>query len=93
MKSIAVIIKKVKDSVIRSRARWVKEGEISSKYFLSPEKKGQNHNVIKELKTAKGQTVHSDKDILKEAHTFYSDLYTSSKTSISDINNYFEKNP
>ena len=59
------------------------EGDISSKYFLSLEKKCQNHNVIKALKTDKGQIVHSDKDILKEAHKFYSDLYTSSKTPIN----------
>ena len=71
----------------------MKEGEISSKYFLSLEKKHQNHNVIKELKTDKGQFIHSDKDILKEAHKFYSYLYASRKTSISDINAYFEKNP
>ena len=71
----------------------MKEGEISSKYFLSLEKKRQNHNVIKELRTDKGQIIHSDKDILKEANKFYSDLYTSSKTSISDINAYFEKTP
>ena len=64
--------------------------EISSKYFLSLEQKHQNHN---ELKTDKAQLVHSDKDILKEVHRFNSDRYTSSKTSIIDITNYFDKTP
>ena len=70
---------------IRSRARWVEEGEQSSKYFLRLESNRQNYNCITTLKASSGITVDTDNDILDVAKTFYSDLYTSRTVSNEDM--------
>ena len=56
---------------IRSRARWVEEGEQSSKYFLRLESNRQNYNCITTLEAGNGITVDTDNDILDVAKTFY----------------------
>ena len=79
---------KEKGDYIRSRAKWITEGEIGSKYFLGLEKKRQNDNVIKKLKTLDNRTVFCDSDILKETHKFYTDLYCTKGTRSKDIDQY-----
>ena len=37
---------------IRSRSKWIEEGEKSSRYFLNMEKARQNYNFIDQLKAA-----------------------------------------
>lgn len=41
--------KKAQGAQIRSRAKWVSDGEKNTKYFLSLEKKHQTQNVIHEV--------------------------------------------
>lgn len=41
--------KKAQGAQIRSRAKWVSDGEKNTKYFLSLEKKHQTLNVIHEV--------------------------------------------
>jgi exonuclease III len=77
---------------IRSRARWVEEGEKSSKYFFSLEKTRQNSNNISHL-TENNSTYSEDKDILDIASNFYSRLYTSSNPDSENINEYFDNLP
>mgnify|MGYP003692148107 CR=1 FL=1 len=45
------MIKKTKGAQIRSKLRWIEEGEKNSKYFFNLEKHNQSSNIIKELKT------------------------------------------
>ena len=46
---------KTKGAQIRSKAKWVNEGEKNTKFFLGLEKSHQTFNVIKELKTSDGK--------------------------------------
>ena len=54
----------------------MKEGKIGPKYFLNLEKSCQSNNSFKKLKSPERQMLTNDSDILKEAHRFYSELYT-----------------
>ena len=73
---------------IRSRAKWVQDGEKSSKYFLSLEKARQSSNVVNSLKDSSGQVHHSDDGILHTAKAYYENLYKDRPTSGDDIDSY-----
>ena len=79
---------KSKGNVIRSRIKWIEEGEKSTRYFFNLEKGRQSNNVIRKVTTQDKVFVKSD-DILHEIVTFYKTLY--SKDDISDdlVDNYF----
>ena len=79
---------KCKGAQVRSRAKWIKEGEKSTKYFFSLEKKHQSQNIINELCTDQNDIVHSNNDILGEMCTFYENLYSSKQVNDGDIDNY-----
>ena len=70
---------------IRSRAKWIEEGEISSKYFLSLEKRRQTYNKIDKLQNRHGTDICNDSEILKECTDFYSDLYRSTSPQKQEI--------
>ena len=72
---------------IRSRVRWVEDGERSTSYFLSIEKSRQDNNVIKSL-TKDNKTYSNDEDILNIAKEFYSNLYNSNSPSPEEISTY-----
>ena len=76
-----------KGAQIRAKAKYVAEGERSTKYFLSLEKKTQSCNVIRSLKS--NNTVYTnDEDLLNIAAEFYDGLYKSRKVADNDIKNY-----
>ena len=69
----------------------MEEGEQSTKYFMGLEKSKQNSNCIVSLKASNDHIVHTDKEILEVARSFYSDLYQSKATVTSaDLNSKFE---
>ena len=80
--------KKCKGAEVRSRSRWMREGEKNSKYFFDLEKQHQCNNVIKELTTVDNRHVHTNNDILGEMCKFYEELYTSKSVDDNDIDNY-----
>lgn len=61
---------------IRSRAKWIDEGEKNSSYFLRLENKHQSKNVINKVSNA-GSTFVKTNDILNELCKFYENLYSS----------------
>ena len=61
---------------IRSRTKWVEEGERSIKYFYSREKKHISNNATKQLKRENGKCTTSDREMLEEQHNYYKKLYT-----------------
>ena len=70
----------------RSRARWYEEGERSSKYFLSMEKRNHNNKCITRLKLNQ-DIITEDQDIISnELKKFYQNLYTSVTTEVEDSN-------
>ena len=76
---------------IRSRARWVEEGERPTKYFFNLEKKNISNSTIKELKTKEGVCVSSNKEILDEQYKFYDQLYEADNIAEENIQSYLSK--
>ena len=75
---------------IRSKVRFVEEGERSTEYFWAVEKQRQNNNCIKALRD-KGITYSEDDEILNVASKFYTKLYTSKTQSVDAINEFLDK--
>ena len=68
---------------IRSRAKWIEEGEKTSRYFFGLEKSRQKNNTITRLKK-EDITLTKDIEILEEAKNFYQQLYTAEPTNLTD---------
>ena len=82
---------KSKGYCIRSRAQWIKEGEVNSRYFMGLEKQRQSSNVIREVKVGDTYVTEENK-ILSEIAKFYTDLYKDRNISIDKIKSYLAKN-
>ena len=65
---------------VRSRARWVEEGESSTAYFFRLEKKRRAESTISSLKVG-DRSVTSTEGLLAAAVDFYQNLYTSCETN------------
>lgn len=81
--------KKAQGAQIRSRAKWVSDGEKNTKYFLSLEKKHQTLNVIHEV-LGENNFLTEDDDILGEMCDIYENLYSSKLISNEDIDLYLK---
>ena len=79
-----------KGAQIRSKSKWIEEGEKNTKCFLGLEKKQQTNNTIFEIKT-NGKTSSYNSEILQEMCNFYENLYTSKSTNDEKNANYIEK--
>ena len=73
----SIMEEKTKSAIFRSKIKWYKEGEKSSKYFFNLEKSKYNKKVMKSTFLADGSKTKDSKKILKEQSNFYSRLYTS----------------
>ena len=65
-----------KGLVIRSRVRWLEEGEKSSKYFCNLENRGWLRKNISRLIDNEGNLITDPVRILREIKSFYSNLYS-----------------
>ena len=65
---------------IRGKARFLEEGERSSRYFYSLEKRQQANYLRKTLTTDNLDTITDIRDILSETYYFYKDLYSAEPT-------------
>ena len=81
---------KAKGAQIRSKAKWIADGEKNTKFFLSLEKAHQQNNTIRELKTRDGN-VFENGNILNAMCNFYSNLYTSNNIDDADIDSYLQR--
>ena len=79
---------KARGHYIRSRAKWVEDGERSNSYFLRLERKRQTFNRIDSLKNENGERVTEDNKILEAAVHFYTKLYSTNNPNEHDINEY-----
>ena len=78
---------KAKGYAVRARVKWVREGDIPSKYFLSLEKARQANNVIRNVRV--GETNYTGTQAISEQiMKFYSKLYEKSDIPINLINKY-----
>ena len=65
---------KVKGAQIRSRIKWVEEGEKNTKFFLGLEKARQTRKNITALKDNKGELIKDQSKILELERILYSTL-------------------
>lgn len=72
---------KIRGIIVRSRARWVEEGERNTNYFLNLEKRNKSYNVIRKLIGNDGREIFENQSILDELTHFYHSLYTSDNCS------------
>lgn len=68
---------KTRASAFRSKAKWLLEGERSSKYYFSLEKANYNKKLMSELRLQDGSTSRDLKIIMNEQTKFYKRLYKS----------------
>ena len=57
---------KLKGQLVRSRAKWVEDGEKPSKYFCNMESRNYHSKLITKLETEQGHVLTDQKSILKE---------------------------
>ena len=65
---------------IRTKARFTEEGEKSTRYFYSLEKRQQAAQTITTLTKDNLDTITDTRDLLSETRTFYQSLYTAEET-------------
>ena len=65
-----------KGLIVCSRARWLEEGERSSKYFCNLENRSWQKKNIYSLIDDDDNVISDQSHILKNIHTFYSHLYS-----------------
>ena len=83
MKLEQISLHKTEGAMIRSKARWCKQGGRSIRYFFNLEKRNHSNKYITKLKVENGTLTSSD-EILNEEHRHYKRLYTSSRTNPND---------
>lgn len=71
--------RKAQGAFIRSRAKWIEEGERNTAYFCGLEKRRQERNLINSLMTNEVECT-DPKLISDEVFKFYKDLYSASNT-------------
>ena len=84
---------KEKDSgyILRSKEKWINEGEKCTSYFFNLEKTRQKANVIREIQDENGALHTEDNEILKTTDNFYTKLYDTKNIPQEKINEYLEK--
>ena len=80
-----------KGAQIRSRAKWIEQGEKSTKFFFNLEKQNKAKNTIKKLKKEDGSLTHTDADIIEEGYKFYENLYMKENIPDQEIKTYLEE--
>ncbi|KAL3692032.1 hypothetical protein R1sor_005683 [Riccia sorocarpa] len=60
---------------LRSRSRWLREGDAPSQYFFAMMRSKFKREMIESLTTDSGDIITAPEDILPETHRFYQDLF------------------
>ena len=78
--------KKVDGMIVRSRAKWIYEGEQNSKYFCNLEKRHFVQKAMCFIQKDDGNIIHDSNLITQEVETFYENLYASRENNIIQSN-------
>lgn len=81
-------IKDAKGAQVRSRIKWIEEGEKNTKFFASLEKSRQAKKTITALKDENGNITSNQTNILNVEKKYYENLYCSTDPDEAAINNY-----
>ena len=85
-----IIEYRTKGAILRPKCTWYNEGKRNTKYFLNMEKRHYKQGVISQLKISDDETVNTDKGILNQCESFYSNLYSSyMNTNDAYVNDLF----
>ena len=79
--------------LLRSRARWIAEGEKITKYVCELEKCNYVSKQMIKLTANNGEEIHEVRDIIKEVKTFYERLYSDRQVEECEISNLVEDIP
>lgn len=71
--------------VIKSRARWIEEGENSSKYFYNLESRNLLNKTIKNIEVEGTEMVHDQSEILESVKYYYKNLFTCNDFNLVDV--------
>ena len=88
------VMEEAKGAQIRSKVRWIDEGEKCNKYFLSLEKANAINNTLCRVKDEYGVVVTDEKKILSVITRYYTNLYKEPKRNedIQKHSNEFTEN-
>lgn len=78
--------KQLNGTFIRSKARWIEDGEKPTKYFLNLEKRHFVNKQMRKIQRNDGSVVFKQDEIMNEVVNFYKNLY-SHKDIVKDIPN------
>ena len=67
--------KKMQGVLMRSRAKWIAEGEKPSKYFCSMENRNYVSKIMNSLNSSTGELLTNQQEILDEVTNHYKNLY------------------
>ena len=81
------LLEKVRGAMFRSKVRWYKEGERSSKYIFSLEKAKYNAKTCFTLIDDQGNLTEDPQEIIKRQESYYKDLYMEDKDVIFTLEN------
>ena len=68
--------KKLKGKFIRSRAKWIEEGEKTTKYFCNMESRNFTSKLISRIELDNGKVITDQTKCLEETKLFYQNLYS-----------------
>ena len=73
-------VHEAKSAQVRSRIKFIEEGERNTKYLLNFEKARANAKVMDMLKTQDGRILENHESILNEQIDFYRKVYKQTRT-------------
>jgi len=81
---------KTKGRQIRSRVKWIKEGEKNTTFFLGLEKTRQTKKAINELYDKNGKSTTDQNEIMEIEVDYYKKLYKSTNPDNDKLKKYIE---
>jgi hypothetical protein len=75
---------------VRSKVKWIEQGERNTNYFLNQEKKRSRDKVINKLVADDGHEIVDQADIGIEIVNFYENLYKKQDHDTNLINDFVE---
>ena len=71
--------------MVRSRAKWIDEGEKPTNYFCGLESKHFTSKIIPKVEKKDGIIINNQFEILNAVKSFYEKLYNKSTSDIGEI--------